>query len=111
MKRKTINIIALTLCALFAVLSLAACGGSKSPIVGSWESDEAAGVIYTFNEDGTGTLVGEDYELTLTYTLKDDTISFTYNGGTEVQTFNYKIENNVLSIIQPGGSTITYTKK
>lgn len=46
-----------------------------------------------------------------THTLKDDTISFTYNGGSEVQTFNYKIENNVLSIIDPEGSTLTYTKK
>ena len=49
--------------------------------------------------------------MTLTYTLKDDTISFTYNGGSEVQTFNYKIENNVLSIIDPEGGTITYSKK
>lgn len=103
--------IALALCVVLAALSFTACGGSKSPVVGSWESDEAAGVIYTFNEDGTGTLAGEGYEVTLTYTLKDDTISFTYNGGSEVQTFNYKIENNALSIIDPEGSTITYTKK
>ncbi|MBQ3265593.1 MAG: hypothetical protein IJH07_07430 [Ruminococcus sp.] len=111
MNKKMIGIIALTLCVILAALSFTACGGSKPAIVGSWESDEASGVIYTFNEDGTGSLAGEGYEMTLTYTLKDDTISFTYNGGSEVQTFNYKIENNVLSIIDPEGGTITYSKK
>ena len=125
MKRKMTGIIVLILSIMMTALCLVACGDSKStgsdtgttqadtkaPLIGYWESNEAEGVIYTFNEDGTGTLVGEGYEMSLTYTVKDDTISFTYNGGSEVQTFNYTIEKNVLSIIDPEGSTLTYTKK
>ncbi len=109
--KKMISIVALTLCVILAALSLTACGGSKSALVGSWESDEAAGVVYSFNDDGTGNLKGEGYDMTFTYTEKDDTLSFTYTGSSEVQTFNYKIEDNVLSIIDPEGGTITYTKK
>ena len=100
---------------LTLIASLAACGssdsGSGSPLVGKWESIEAPGTIYEFKADGTGTLSGEGYSLDLTYTEKDDTVSFTYNGGSEVQTFNYTIKDDVLSIIDPNGTTLTYKKQ
>ena len=111
MKKKILSLLAITLCVVLAALTFTACGGSKSPIVGSWESDEAAGVIYTFNEDGTGALKGEGYEISYTYTVKDDTLTLVYSDSNSEQTFNYKIENNVLSITDSNGATITYTKK
>lgn len=113
MKKKILSLLAITLCVVLAALAFTACGESKSasPLVGSWESDEAAGVIYDFKDDGTGALKGEGYEMSFTYTVKDDTLTFVYTGSDSEQTFNYKIENNVLSIIDPEGATITYTKE
>lgn len=125
MQKSTISIIALMLCALFATFCFTACGSgdnsssksaadsssSKSALVGSWESDEAAGTIYTFNSDGTGTLSGDGYKTNFTYTEKDGKLEYTYEGSSEKPSDEYTIEGNKLSLKDKYGATITYTKK
>lgn len=119
MKKSTISVIALILCALFATCCFTGCGStteantnnSTSAIVGSWDSNEAPGTVYTFNEDGTGALSGDGYELTFTYTEKDGTVELTYEGAS-VQIYEYTIENDTLSLTDVEiGSAITYSKK
>ncbi|MBQ7647261.1 MAG: hypothetical protein IJS94_08340 [Clostridia bacterium] len=102
------------------LLTFAACGAAKndkpadttaapvsngSPLVGTWESNEAEGVVYTFNGDGTGTLKGDGYSMTLNYTDNGTSIDVSYNGGDEVQTQDYTINGDVLTL-----AGIGYTK-
>lgn len=115
MKRTTMSVIALTLCVLFAASCFAACGSTnngKSALIGSWESAEAPGTVYTFNADGTGTLDANGSILNFTYTDKDGKIEYTYEGSGTPQTDEYTIKDNVLSLTSADyGTTINYNKK
>ena len=113
MKRTTISGIALTLCVLFAASCFAACGsGGKTALIGSWESIEAPGTVYTFNEDGTGTLDASGAVMNFTYTDKDGKLDITYEGASAPQTSTYTIKDGVLSITDNATqSTLTYNKK
>ena len=108
---KNIAKISAALIIIAMLLSLIACGASDkggsnaSPLIGTWENSEY-GTAYTFNDDGAGTLTGEGYSMTLTYVDNDSTVDVTYNGGSEVQTLNYSIKDNVLTL-----EGIEYTKK
>ena len=115
MKRTTVSIIALTLCVLFAASCFAACGsanGAKSALIGSWDSVEAPGTVYTFNEDGTGTLDASGAVMNFTYTDKDGKLDLTYEGTSAPVTNTYTIKDNVLSITDDAmQTTLTYNKK
>ena len=115
MKRTIISVIALTLCLLFAASCFVACGGSdngKSALIGSWDSVEAPGTVYTFNEDGSGTLDASGTVLKFTYTDKDGKLDLTYEGTTAPLTSTYTIKDSVLSVTDDSTqTTLTYKKK
>ena len=111
MKRRIISVIALTLCALIAALSFTACGG-KNELIGSWDSVEAPGSVYTFEEGGSGNLNSSGMVMNFTYTTGNGKISITYEGSTSAQTVEYSIKGSVLTLTDPEtGSTLTYNKK
>lgn len=119
MKRTTISVIALTLCVLFAASCFAACGGSNggsdngtASIIGSWDSIEAPGTVYTFNKDGTGVLDASGVTMYFTYVDKDGKIELTYEDTSSAQISEYTIKDDVLSLKDAEmGTTLTYKKK
>ena len=118
MKRKTIRLISISLCICMALFCFAACGGSKSDdsgstgIVGTWESVEAPGCFYNFNEDGSGNFDSEGDILNLTYTVNGNNVEITWEGSSTPQIWEYKIEGDTLSLTNTEYSqTLTYTKK
>ena len=121
MKRKIIGVIALTLCALMAAMCLTACGGdsdstadsgSKSALVGTWGANEAEGMSYVFNEDGTGKWDAGDYAMEFTYVDKGSSVELSYKDANTAQTWEYTIKGNTLSMKESdSGVTLTYTKK
>ena len=115
MKKKLICILALTLCVITALLCLASCGssdGKKSALVGTWAANEAEGMSYVFNEDGTGKWDAGDYAMNFTYTEKDGVIELTYDGATTAQKWEYTIDGSTLTMKETdSGTTLTYTKK
>ena len=126
MKKTIITSIAVSLCALTAVFCFTACGNAnnsssntkttsateeaKSSLVGTWESVEAAGTSYTFNEDGTGAINGVGYSTPFKYTDNGSTIEFTYDGAAADMKSDYKIEGDTLSITNDDSNTLTYKK-
>ena len=114
MKKKLICTLALALCVVTAVVCLASCGGSekKSALVGTWAANEAEGMSYVFNEDGTGKWDAGDYAMNFTYTEKDGVIELTYDGAPTAQKWEYTIDGSTLSMKEAdSGVTLTYTKK
>lgn len=133
MKKTIITTIAVSLCALTAGFCFTGCGNTntsstatasaatataaaetteaaKSALAGTWESVEAPGTSYTFNEDGTGSIDGTGYSTPFNYTDKGDKIVFTYEGSTAGQESKYTIKNDTLSITSDDSTTLTYKK-
>ena len=121
MTRKLISTLALTLCVLMTVFCFAACGNSgnsdtsdsgKSTLVGTWESVEAPGTAYIFNDDGTGALDASGTKLNFTYEDKGASVEIAYEGTSSADVYEYTIEGSKLSMTDTGTSTVyTYTKK
>ena len=111
MKRTKLSVIALTLGTLISVCCFAGCGNAsissstettaaattaapettaaaKSALIGTWDSQEAAGTSYTFNEDGTGSINVGGTSMPFNYVDKGDSIELSYNGSSEAQTEN-----------------------
>ena len=105
--------------ALALVLCFAACGSANgssdngaSSIIGSWDSIEAPGTVYTFNEDGTGALDASGVIMNFTYVDKDGKVEITYEGTDTALVCEYTVKDNVLSLIDTEmGTTLTYNKK
>jgi len=119
--RKTAKILAVVL-TLVMLVSLAACGGSgsdnndnneaKSALIGKWESVDAPGTFYEFNEDGKGVLSGTGYSMDFTYTEKDNKIELSRDGELLTFKYEYAIEGDTLSLKdEETGTTLTYSKK
>ena len=109
------KIICVALCALM-VLSLVACGGSKS-VVGKW----AFGVnTFEFNDDGTFAASCNGMENSGTYTAEDGKITMTYKSliGQETTTeLTYELSGSTLkltgdvSLMGSPSVTVEYTKQ
>lgn len=139
MKKITIGAIAISLSAITAAFCLTACGNSdkssstettaaattaavettaapatteaaKSALIGTWDSVEAPGTYYTFNEDGTGVIGGEGYTIKMNYVDKGASVELTSEGNTSALVWNYTIEGDKLSMTDADGATLTYTK-
>ena len=134
MKKITIGAIALSLSAITAAFCLTACGNSdnssgstettvaattaavetteaaKSALIGTWDSVEAPGTYYTFNEDGTGIIGGEGYTMKIAYVDKGTSVEITSEGTTSALVWNYTIEGDKLAMKDEDGATLTYTK-
>ena len=108
------------LCLVFAVcllLTVAGCGqGERNPILGSWEAETQISILgvsgnqtvdavyrFVFNEDGTGeSHIVTDVNLpdpagTFTYTLEEDQLVLTYEGGM-TQTFTVTFGENTMTL-------------
>ncbi|MBQ9673534.1 MAG: hypothetical protein IJV39_02790 [Ruminococcus sp.] len=129
MKKIVITSVALSLCALTAVFCFTACGNAdnssdsttttaavetteaaKTALVGTWESVEAPGTSYTFNEDGTGSLNGEGYSTEFKYVDKGSKVEFIYGETTTGEENDYTIKGDTLSLTSEGYGTLTYKK-
>ena len=118
MKRKLISTLTLTLCVLMTVLCLAACGESgssdsgSSALVGTWESVEAPGNAYIFNEDGTGAWDMSGTKINFTYEDKGTSVEITYEGTNMALVYDYTLDGSKLTTTDRDTSTVlNYTKK
>ena len=122
MKKITLSITSLILCSLLTVFCLSACSNSDSKsqstsevsdssLIGTWESVEAPGTFYTFNENGSGIQNSGQIILNFTYADKGTTVEITYEGTTEPQVCEYTIDGDKLSMLYPDtNTTLTYTR-
>ena len=121
------------LMAVVMMFTVAGCGGSADPLVGTWVLDtsamtegmteeEAALVMafmgsmemtFTFNADGTlkayANIMGEEESKTGTYKAEGGNIVITGEDGTETTT-PYTLEGNKL-VIEDNGQSLTFTRK
>ena len=121
------------LMAVVMMFTVAGCGGSADPLVGTWVLDtsamtegmteeEAALVMafmgsmemtFTFNADGTlkayANIMGEEESKTGTYKAEGGNIVITGEDGTET-TSPYTLEGNKL-VIEDNGQSLTFTRK
>ena len=85
MKKIVAVLLAVVMC-----MALVACGAGKTDVTGEWK-DEAHNSTLVLNEDGTGTIIEENWEAALTWEYDDDSNTFlftlTENGAMEQGTF------------------------
>ena len=107
MKRKI-----LVLLVLFIItLMITGCGGEESnSIIGTWKSEKDSNMVYTFNEDGTGKLTGEEVDISFEYVATDDG-QLTFTIGEAIVVEEYKIENNKLITNDTFGNQEVYIRK
>ena len=92
------KLVSLVLMLIF-VLSLVACGNSKS-VVGSWSCTKDDNVYsYVFEKDGTGTVGIGGITLDTEYKVEDNKISIimSYLGQSQTSELTYSIKNDVLT--------------
>ncbi len=90
-KAKVIIVLILVVC---MTVSICACGGAKSKVVGNWVCDEVHGDYpdqITLNRDGTGT--GDGFSLN--WSIQDDTITFNV-GMIGTYTYYYEVYDSKL---------------
>lgn len=85
--KKRITLVAV-LCMLLVVT---ACGKKEEPsIIGTWKNTGTIAKEYVFNEDGSGVLKYNGFEIKFTYTFTEDKLSIVTNMGSE-QTKEYDV--------------------
>lgn len=68
-------------------------------LIGSWITDNEPHIVYTFYEDGTGTIGGEGMnEMGMTYTIKSKKLSVRYTGSNSVTETDYSFKDGKLHI-------------
>ena len=121
------------LMAVVMMFTVAGCGGSADPLVGTWVLDTSAmtegmteeeaalvmafmgsmEITYTFNADGTlkadVSMMGEEESSTGTYKAEGGNIVITGEDGTET-TIPYTLEGNKL-VMETEGQSLTFTRK
>lgn len=118
------KIIALLLVAVMC-FSLAACGGDneasnnndkeidikKVDVVGTWKntSSKDHGFVMTINEDGTGTIILGEQELTITWEKTDEEIMC--NTGSKELTFKIRANNGVVEMIYNDGYYVVVSEQ
>ncbi len=76
-------------------------------VLGSWS---ASGFVYTFKKDGTGVYSYGSGEMKFKYTVDKDTLQLTYENEAEPITTVFSVNGNEMTIRDPLGVDITYTK-
>jgi predicted small secreted protein len=81
----------------------------RSQLFGSWKSNDSRPLIWTFNRDGTGSIVESNGNtMTLTYTTEGDSLTYTFTGANSgTSTVTWSISGNTLSILGRGSSSPT----
>ena len=124
MKKHMKKTASLLLAALLLCAALCSCGSGKKgavtdapetaaddpakAIVGTWESKDFPdmGLVYVFNDDGTGTYAGEK----IFWTIDGNKISISYE-GTESFDTEFSINGDELNIIDSTGEDTIYIRK
>lgn len=123
--------LALTLLLVLALtVSFAGCGKTDAPatdgsgvaadseaaapagaeLVGEWAYD--SNYIYTFNADGTGQYDAGGTIMPLTYEIPEDgQLSILFEGNTDPMVTEYKVEGDVLTILDSLNNEVVYKKK
>lgn len=102
------------ICKLISVLmvlvlasSLSACGKKEAVITGTWQSNSAE--EYVLNSDGTGSHKLSDFDaINIEYKVEGSkiTISETILGKKTDATYDYKLEENKLTLTSNGNSSV-----
>ena len=109
--KKTAKILALVLAIAMVVALLTACG-SKSALVGTWNSKDAEGTSITVKDDGTGSMDAAGISMDFKYTEKDNKVVLSRDNEELKFNYEYTIEGDTLSLKdEDTDSTLTYTKK
>lgn len=99
---------------LMLPIGLVACGGGKEEaaptIIGSWESVDISGAIYTFEEGGKGSYTFAGASMDFTYTDDGTAVTIQYPNSDAPNVFKYTIEGKKLNIEDSFGSIVVYEK-
>jgi uncharacterized lipoprotein YehR (DUF1307 family) len=113
MKNNLFKKVIVILMLLVLTFSFVACG-KKQTIVGTWEQTGSESKDeYVFNEDNTGTYTKSMLSpINFTYATEGDkvTISMTILNQKDVKSYNYKLDNNKLTMTIDGND-VTFEKK
>lgn len=113
MKKKYLKKVVAIIAIVALTVSFVACG-KKQTIVGTWEQTGSESKDeYVFNEDNTGTYTQSMLSpISFTYATEGDkvTISMTILNQKDVKSYNYKLDNNKLTMTIDGND-VTFEKK
>jgi hypothetical protein len=97
-------------CLLAMIVSLAGYASGGESIVGKWKSVDGIPAVYTFAEDGTGTVVSMGAPMTLTWKTEGDLLKMTISlpargtlaGVTQAAPpYEYKVSGSTLTLTNP----------
>lgn len=108
---KTETTAAVTTAATAATESAATAVAADSEIIGSWDSEEAPGTVYTFNQDGTGQLDASGSILSFTFTEQNGRVAISYGGSKTPEIYECDIFGGKLIMNATDGTSYTYIKK
>lgn len=103
------------LLALTMVLCLAACGGSKDALSGTWSADLGDDGVITWTFDGKGKCTMENFYMKQkgTYTIDGDQLTVTLESWSDPSTYTFSVDGSSLTMNENSGYGIsgTFTKK
>lgn len=103
------------LLALTMVLSLAACGGSKDALSGTWSADLGDDGVITWTFDGKGKCTMENAYMKQdgTYTIDGDQLTVTLESWSDPSTYTFSVDGSSLTMNENSGYGIsgTFAKK
>ena len=103
------------LLALTMVLCLAACGGSKDALSGTWSADLGDDGVITWTFDGKGKCTMENAYMKQkgTYTIDGDQLTVTLESWSDPSTYTFSVDGSSLTMNENSGYGIsgTFAKK
>ena len=115
MKRKPLSLAIKITIILLSGMILFACSSekaSKPSILGSWESIEAPGCFYSFEEENRGFFDSNGLIMNFTYKTDGNKVEITWEGSADPQIWQFKVENGLLAMKDLDSDTmLTYKKK
>ena len=103
------------LLALTMVLCLAACGGSKDALSGTWSADLGDDGVITWTFDGKGKCTMENSYMKQkgTYTIDGDQLTVTLESWSDPSTYTFSVDGSSLTMNENSvyGISGTFAKK
>ena len=99
------------LLALTMVLCLAACGGSKDALSGTWSADLGDDGVITWTFDGKGKCTMENSYMKQkdTYTIDGDQLTVTLESWSDPSTYTFSVDGSSLTMNENSGYGISGT--
>jgi len=109
MSQQKIRTWSIVLVLVFLLSTIAACGGGN-PLLGKWEDED--GMIIEFKDDNTFTIGAMEMVIMEgTYTMSGNQVTLSMPDEGEDVALTYSVSGDKLSLTDPDGETITFTKK